>query len=378
VNFDWTADQEAFRASVRGFATRLAAREAPDGFDREAWGACARFGIQGLVVPEELGGSGAGALTAAAALEALGEGGPDAGLLFSLNAQMWAVQHPLVRFGSPEQQQRYLPGLCDGSLIGAHASTEPDAGSDVFSLRTRAVADRDHYVLSGSKAFASNAPVADVFLVLATTDPGRGFMGLCAFLVDRDTPGLEVGAPLRKMGLRGSPIADLHLDDCRVPADAMLGRRGGGMAVFTSAMEWERTLILASVLGAMQRQLDQCVAFANERRQFDQPIAGFQAVSHRIVGMKLRLDAGRLLLQRAAWLLDEGRSAASEAALAKWWVAESYLASSLDAVQVHGGAGYLEDTGLSSAVADAVAARIYSGTSEMQMNVVAHHLGLDQ
>jgi alkylation response protein AidB-like acyl-CoA dehydrogenase len=347
VNFDWTADQEAFRASVRGFATRLAAREAPDGFDREAWGACARFGIQGLVVPEELGGSGAGALTAAAALEALGEGGPDAGLLFSLNAQMWAVQHPLVRFGSPEQQQRYLPGLCDGSLIGAHASTEPDAGSDVFSLRTRAVADRDH-------------------------------MGLCAFLVDRDTPGLEVGAPLRKMGLRGSPIADLHLDDCRVPADAMLGRRGGGMAVFTSAMEWERTLILASVLGAMQRQLDQCVAFANERRQFDQPIAGFQAVSHRIVGMKLRLDAGRLLLQRAAWLLDEGRSAASEAALAKWWVAESYLASSLDAVQVHGGAGYLEDTGLSSAVADAVAARIYSGTSEMQMNVVAHHLGLDQ
>ncbi len=376
MNFEWSQDQQDFRESVRGFAERLDARPTPDGFDRDAWSACGEFGIQGLVVPEEHGGSAAGALTAAAALEALGQGWRNTGALFSLNAQMWAVQHPIARFGSDEQKARYLPGLCHGTLVGAHGASEPEAGSDVFGLRTTAKADGDDWVLSGSKTFCSNGPVADVYVILASTDPGRGSFGLSAFLVDRDTPGLVAGPPMLKAGLPGSPIGDVHLDDCRVPGSAMLGRKGAGMALFTSAMEWERSLILAPVVGAMARHLDQCVEFAKERRQFGQPIGAFQAVAHRIAQMRLRLDAGRLLLQRAAWLLDEGRPATAEGSMAKLFVSEAYLQSSLDAVQVHGGAGFLEDTGLASSVADALAARLYSGTSEMQMNVIARQLGL--
>jgi L-prolyl-PCP dehydrogenase len=376
MNFDWSSDQEDFRQSVRRFAERLDARPAPDGFDREAWAACGEFGIQGLAVPEEHGGSGAGPLTTVAAMEALGEGWRNTGLLFSLNAHMWAVQHPILRFGSDEQKARYLPGLCQGTLVGAHAASEPEAGSDVFGLHTTARQDGDDWVLSGSKTFCSNGPVADVYLVLATADRSRGSFGLCAFLVDRDTPGLEAGPPMHKAGLTGSPIGDVHLDDCRVPGSAMLGKRGAGMALFTSAMEWERALILAPVLGTMQRHLDRSVAYVRERRQFDQPLAAFQAVAHRIVQMRLRLDAGRLLLQRAAWLLEQGRPATAEASLAKLWVSEAYLQSSLDAVHVHGGAGFLEETGLASSVADAIASRLYSGTSEMQMNVIARQLGL--
>jgi alkylation response protein AidB-like acyl-CoA dehydrogenase len=375
VNFDHTAEQEEFRESVLGFAERLEGRPA-EGFDREAWAACGEFGIQGLVVPEEHGGSGAGALTAAVALEALGQVWRNTGLLFSLNAQMWAVQHPIVRFGSDEQKARYLPGLCRGTLIGAHAASEPDAGSDVFGLHTTARLNGDDWILTGSKTFCTNGPEADVFLVLANADRSRGSFGLCAFLVDGDTPGLVAGPPQAKAGLSGSPIGDVHLDECRVPGSALLGRKGAGMALFSSAMDWERALILAPVLGVMQRHLDRCVGHSKERRQFDQPIAAFQAVAHRIARMRLRLDAGRLLLSRAAWLLDEGRPATAEASLAKLWVSEAYLESSLDAVQIHGGAGYFEETALASSVADALAARLYSGTSEMQLNVVARHLGL--
>jgi alkylation response protein AidB-like acyl-CoA dehydrogenase len=224
--------------------------------------------------------------------------------------------------------------------------------------------------------FVTNAPVADLFLVFATIDRSRGFGGVCAFLVERDDPGLAVGKPARKMGLDSSPMSDVVLQDCVVPAGRMLGAAGGGIGVFNAAMERERSFILASTLGTMQRDLDRCVSHARERRQFDQPIGRFQAVSHRIVDMRLRLDTARLLLYRLGWLMEQGRPIGLESALVKLHLSECFLQSSLDAVQIHGGYGYLTECELEQDVRDAVASRIYSGTSEVLRNLAARHMGL--
>ncbi len=345
-------------------------------FPYEAWKKLAAMGIQGLPIPERLGGQGADALTVVLAMEALGYGCRDNGLLFSLNAQMWSCEMPILKFGTDEQQERYLPRLCDGSMIGVQAMTEPDSGSDAFSLSTTAVRHGDGFVLNGTKTFITNAPVADVFVVFASTDPAAGFAGLSAFLVERDAPGLSVGPPFHKMGLTTSPMSEVVLEDCEVPANALLGSLGAGMAVFNSSMEWERSCILASAIGTMTRQLERSVEHARTRRQFGKPIGKNQAVAHRLVEMKVRLEAARLLLYRTAWLKSQGRPAKLESAMTKLYISESFLTSSLDALQVHGGYGYMEEYGLEREVRDAVAGRIYSGTSEMQRNIIAACMGL--
>ena len=257
-------------------------------------------------MPKEFGGAEADALTIALALETLGYGCKDNGLIFALNAQMWACEVPLVRFGTEEQKRRYLPQLCDGTLIAAQAMSEPGSGSDAFGLATRAVRRGNVYALTGSKTFVTNAPEADVFLVYATTDPGQSIAGLCAFVIDRETPGLVVGPPVRKMGLRTSPMSELFLDACEVAAEQLLGKPGSGMAIFNRAMLWERSLILASAVGTMRRQLERCIEYARERQQFGQAIGSYQAVSHRIVEMQLRLETARLLLYRLGWSLAAG------------------------------------------------------------------------
>jgi alkylation response protein AidB-like acyl-CoA dehydrogenase len=379
AEFDWTEEQRAFRDATLEFAASQLGDKVGDhgsAFSRSAWQKCATFGIQGLPVPPEYGGLGAEATTAILALEALGYGCRDSGLIFSLNAQMWACETPLVRFGTEEQKRRYLPALCDGSLIGAHAVSEPTAGSDAFALRTRAARRGDGWVLDGSKTFVTNGPIADVFVVFASTDPTAGFAGISAFLVDRDTPGLALGPPLQKMGLRTSPMCEVFLDGCAVSGSQLLGRANGGMRVFGAAMEWERGCILAANVGRMQRQLERCIAYAQEREQFGQPIGQFQAVSHRIVDMKLRLETSRLLLYRFGRLLDAGEATALDAALTKLHLSECFVSSSLDAVQVHGGYGYMTEYELEGDVRDAIGGRLYSGTSDLQRNVIARHLGL--
>ncbi len=382
MNFDWTDEQRAYHDSVVGFAQSrlskdLRRRDAEHAFSREAWRCCAEIGIQGLPVPPEYGGSGSPATTIAVALEALGYGCRDNGLIFALNAQMWACEVPLVRFGSEAQRARYLPGFCDGSLIGAQAMTEPESGSD--ALRVGATGRRDgedSYVLNGRKTFVTNAPEADVVLVYVSTEPRDGPLGISAFLVDRDTPGLRVGRPEEKMGLRTSPMGEVILEDCRVRSEQMLGRSGAGMAIFNQAMLWERGCILASTVGAMERQIEQCVDYAQARRQFGKPIGSFQAVSHRIAEMKVRLEAARLLVYRLATLLEGNQAQAADAALAKLFVSESYLQSSLDALQIHGGYGYMSELELEREVRDAVGTRIHSGTSDMQRSIIAAGLGL--
>lgn len=383
MDFDWTEEQQDYRDVVVRFAQRelnddVIQRDADGTFPHQAWKRCAELGILALPLPEEYGGAGADARTLIVAMEALGYGCTDNGLLFSVNAHLWACQHPVMRFGNEEQRRRWLPGLGDGSVIAAHAMSEPESGSDAFGLRTTAVADGDDYVLNGSKVFVSNGPVADLFLVFATIDPGKGFAGISAFLVERDTPGLTVGAPLHKMGLRTSPMCELFFDDCRVPARALLGRPGGAMIIFVAGMERERSLILATAIGSMQRGLERCIEHARQRRQFGSPIGSFQAVSHRIVDMRVRLESARVLLYRLGWLIDQGRAkdVARESAMVKLVISEAFVQNSLDAVQVHGGYGYLTESGLERDLRDAVAGRIYSGTSDIQRNIVARTLGL--
>jgi alkylation response protein AidB-like acyl-CoA dehydrogenase len=377
MDFDWSQEQYEFREAVIRFAVaELTHCEDSVEWFRAAWKKCAEFGIQGLPLPADFGGAGASHLTVVAALEALGYACLDNGLIFSLNAHMWACQHPIARFGSQEQKVRYLPGLANGSLIGAHAMSEPAAGSDAFALRTTATRAGDVYLLQGSKTFVSNAPLADVFITFARTPGTAGFSGLSAFILDRDMAGLRVGRPLKKMGLHSSRMAEVFFDDCEVPTANLLGRPGLGVPIFTAAMELERSMILASTIGTMERTLERSLAYARERHQFDQPIGKFQAVSHPLVDMKLRLETARLLLYRLAWLIDHGRPAALDSALVKLHLSESYVATSLEALQILGGYGYMAEYGLEGEVRDALAARLYSGTSEIQRNLAARHLGL--
>jgi hypothetical protein len=381
MDFSLSAEQCELKAAAIDFARReldgdLAKREEAGEFSREAWRACAKFGIQGLPVPAELGGGGADILTTVLAMEALGYGCHDNGLIFSLNAQMWSLELPLVKFGTPAQQQAYLPGLVAGDLIGVHAMTEPDSGSDAFAMRTRAECRGDHYVLNGTKLYITNAPVADVVLVFAA-DPGQPRLaGVSAFLVEKGTPGFAVTRGLEKMGLRTSPMGEVVLTDCVVPAGNRLGPEGAGMAIFNSSMTWERSCILASAVGAMQRQLEACVGYARERRQFGQAIGKFQSVANKVADMYLRMEAARLLIYQAAWLGQQGRPALAEAAAAKLFASEAWVASSLDAIQVHGASGYMKESGIERDLRDAVAGTIYSGTSEIQRVILARTLGL--
>ncbi len=381
IDFSLTEEQEALRASIIGFATRdlqgeLGANDHAGTFDRQAWERCAAFGIQALPLPEAYGGAAADVVTLMVAMEALGYACKDNGLLFSMNAQMWACQTPLLKFGTDAQRAKYLPGLGDGSLIAAHAMSEPGSGSDAFSMRSRATKSDQGWVLNGSKTFATNAPVADLFVAFASTAPERGFFGISAFLVDRGTPGLTVGPTLDKMGLRTSPMSEVFFDDCVVPEEAMLGKPGAGFVMFNAAMLMERSLILACTIGSMERGLERSVAYARERVQFGKPIGSFQAVSHRLVDMKLRLETSRLLAYRLAWLLDNGKSAELDAALVKLHLSESFVASSLDALQIHGGYGYMTEQELERDVRDAIGGRLYSGTSDIQKNLAAIHMGL--
>ena len=381
MNFDLTDEQRIFRDEVIRFAQRelmddVVSRDRDGSFDAKAWRRLAEFGIHGLPVAKEYGGQGADPLTVMIAMEALGYGYRDNGLLFSLNAQMWACQTPIARSGTDEQKRRYLPGLCDGSLIAAHGMSEPNSGSDAFALTTTAERIGEDYVLNGSKIFVTNAPVADLFVVFATTDRSLGFAGLCAFLIERDTPGLEVGSPIDKMGLRTSPMAELFLDGCTVPATHVLGKPGAGMAMFNSAMEWERSCILATTVGTMQRQLERTIEYARERKQFGQPIGKFQSVANRIVDMQLRLETARLLLYRLGWLMQERRATGLDSALVKLYLSECFVQSGLDAVQTFGGYGYMTEYELERELRDAVGSRIYSGTSDIQRNIAARYLGL--
>jgi hypothetical protein len=249
--------------------------------------------------------------------------------------------------------------------------SEPGSGSDAYSLRTAAVKRGGWYVLNGTKMFVTNGPVADVVVVFATVDRSAGGAGVTAFLVEKGTRGLAVGRELEKMGLRTSPMAELVLEECEVPEENRLGKEGGGASLFTHSMTWERGCILASAVGSMQRMLEVCIRYAKERRQFGQPIGKFQLVGNRIVDLKVRLETARYMLYHGAYQRSQGRTALMEAAMAKLHISESWVRCCEDAIQIHGGYGYMTEYGIERELRDALGSRIYSGTSEIQRNIIA-------
>jgi hypothetical protein len=382
MDFLFTDEQKILRDNIVRFAREVlnpgvADRDREQAFSRELWRKCAELGIQGLPVPEQYGGSGCDPLTCAIGLEALGYGCKDGGLVFSLCAHLLSCVVPLWQHGNEEQKRRYLPGLCNGTLIGVHAMTEPGSGSDAFALRTRAEPHGSGFRINGTKTFISNGPVADLVIVFAMTDPKKGYHGgVTAFLVESNAPGFSAGAKFEKMGLRTSPIGELVFTDLYVPAEAILAGVGAGSAVFTSAMDWERICLFASHVGATERLLETSIAYARTRNQFGQLIGKFQAVSHRIADMKVQLEAARLLTYRAAWRLEHARSASLDAAMTKLFVSESLVQAALGTVQIHGGYGYMAEYEVERALRDAVGSTLYSGTSEMQRNIIARWLGL--
>lgn len=366
---------------VRELARRRLPRRRTDARGRDldvrnAFRVLGEFGLLGLAIAEEHGGVGAGVQAAVRAMEALGHAGIDGGLAFSLGAHVWAVQMPLLEHGTDAQRRDYLRPLCAGSAIGAIALSEPEAGSDLFAMRTRAEDRGDHYVLDGRKAWCTNAPIADLVIVLAATGGTGAFRRCSAFVVEAGTPGLSIERTTEKLGLEGSPMADVVLDGCAVPRTALLGRWGRGGEVFHDALTWERGALAAPFVGAMQRQLDDCVSYAGERRQFGESIGKNQAISHRLAEMRLRLETARLLLHRFAEVAARGEDASLESALVKVHVSESYVQSSLDAIQLHGANGYAAELGVADDLRDALGLRIASGTNEMQRNAIARHLGL--
>src|SRR3972149_5495045 len=305
MDFAWSDEQLRFREAVIRFAQRdlneeLLERDKAGVLPRDLWRRCAEFGIHGLPIPEQYGGGGAEVLTTMLAPGAPGYGGPGNGVLFAIPAHMWGGEIPILEFGTEEQKPRSVPHLCEGSWVGAHAMTEPGSGSDAFRLSTRAVRQGDRYLLNGIKTFITNAPEADLTLVFATVDPKMGMWGITAFLTERGTRGVSVGKNIEKMGLNSAPMAELTFQDCQVPVENVLGGEGLGHAIFNHSMRWERGCILASTIGAMERQLENCLRYAKERHQFGRPIGSFQLTASRIVDMKVRLETSRLLLYRAA------------------------------------------------------------------------------
>jgi alkylation response protein AidB-like acyl-CoA dehydrogenase len=380
MEFDLTPEQQEIQKAAIDFARRelndnVIERDEKREFSLKGWRKCAEFGVMRLPVPEEHGGSGAGPITTIAVMEGLGYGCRDQGLLFAINAHLWTNSIPILKFGTPEQKAKYLPGLCDGSIIGANGASEPGAGSDIYGgMRTLASRDGDAYVLNGSKIWVTNATVADLFTCYASVDLKRGAMGVTGFVIEKGTPGLSISKKLDKMGLRTAPMAEIFFKDCRIPKSARLGREGFGPAVFSCSMAWERASILATCLGTMRRQVERCVEHARNREQFGQPIGKFQAVANRIVDMQLRYETARLLLYKVAWLMEQGKVTDKDAAMAKLHVSEVFVQNCLDAIQVHGAAGYMTELEFERELRDAVASRLYSGTSEIQRNIIAKGL----
>ena len=381
MDFALTDDQIAFKKAAIEFAGRelnegAKQREKNREFNQAGWERCAEFGIQGLMLPQLYGGLEMDILTSIAAMEGLGYACSDSGLLFSLNSHIWTCEMPILKFGTDEQKRDYLPGLANGSLKGGHAMTEPNFGSDAFGIKCKAVKDGKKYILNGTKIFITNAPLADILLVFAVTDPTNKFAGLSVFLVEKTFPGFSVGTCEELMGLKTCPIGEVILQDCEVPEESRLGNEGAGAAIFNSEMEYERSCLFATHLGAMEKILEECIEYAKVREQFGKPIGSNQSISHKIADMKVRVELSRLILYEAAWMKSIGKRAPIESAIAKYYISESYVQNCLEAIQIHGAYGYSTEMDFERHLRDSVAGKVYSGTSEIQRNIIANFLGL--
>lgn len=376
MDFSLSDEQQARYERTKTAAGELSSGSAPDGFRSEGWPKLASLGLLGAAVPEDHGGSGFGALDTAMLYEAAAEGCADTGLLFSAAAHLFACVRPVVEFASAQTRRALLPALCSGGLIAANAMTEPEAGSDISRLATRATRVDGGYVLDGTKSFVSNGPVADLYVTYATTNPEAAYFSATAFAVDRDSPGLAPGTPMEKTGLETCQADRVVFAECFVPDERVLGVPGQGHLVFQTSMQWERSCLFAIYLGQQENLIRQCVRHARERKQFGKRLADIQPVADRLAEMKLRLESGRLLLYRACAEIDSGRDPSLWIAMAKLAVSEAAIATALDAARIFAGRGYLKEYGIEAAVRDALPATTFSGTSDIQRQLIARELGL--
>ncbi|WJV67755.1 acyl-CoA dehydrogenase family protein [Pectobacteriaceae bacterium CE70] len=342
----------------------------------ELWKKAAAYGFAHGPVSHQFGGSELGALDTALMIEALGKGSRDIGLSFSLCAHLCACVIPLYRFGSSELKDKYLESLVTGKLIAANAATEPDAGSDIYNMKATAQPCEGGYILNGKKIFITNAPIADVFIIYAKTNPDHGFLGVSAFLIEKGTPGLNVGEVIPKDCLSNCPWSEIVFNDIFIPQSQRIGMEGAGGAIFHDSMIWEKGCLSALFVGGLARLLETTLEYAKARQQFGKAIGQFQSVSNRIIDMKLRLEQCRLMLYRACWKHDQGQDAEADIAMSKLLISEYAVQSGLDAIQTFGGAAMDQELGLVRHLLNMIPSRIFSGTNDIQKEIIARKLGL--
>ena len=373
----YTDEQRMIRDSAREFARDELAPQAA-AFDRNGWIAdvtvakLGELGLLGMMVPDEWGGSYTDYTAYALAIEEIAAGCAATSTLMSVHSSVGCG--PILKFGSEDQKRRYLTEMAQGRLIGCFCLTEPQAGSEAHNLKTRAVPDSGSWVLNGSKQFVTNGKRAGVAIVFAVSDPELGKKGISAFVVPTDTPGFIVSPPEHKLGIRGSDTCAITLDNCRVPADCLLGPRGKGLAIALSNLEGGRIGIAAQAIGIARAAFEAALAYAKTRRQFDRPIAEFGSIGAMLADMQISINAARMLTHHAARMRTEGMPCLSEACQAKLHASEMAERVCSRAIQIHGGYGYLEDYNVERYYRDARITQIYEGTSEIQRLVIARTL----
>ncbi len=369
MDFKITNEQKQYQKELRLFCkNQLNDEKDITHFSKELWEKISEFGILGLTVSEEYGGLEESYLTASIAMEALGYNCINNGLIFTITNHMWVALNTIYLYGNDAQKDTYLRSMVSGEKIGAFALTEAEAGSDATSIMAYAESDNGGYRLSGSKMFISNGPIADVFIVIALTK--RSVKEYTAFIVEKEFAGVNIGKEIPKMGLDACPISEVIFENCFIPFENILGKVGAGNIIMNEVITWERCYEFAPHVGAMQRVMEQCLRYVNERKQSGRYIKEFQAVSHKIANMKVAAELSRNMLYKVAWMKDQNKRAYQEAAIFKLFVSENYIKICQDAMQIMGAYGYSKEYGIERELRDAMACSIYSGTSEIQRNTI--------
>jgi isovaleryl-CoA dehydrogenase len=350
--------------AAQEIAPRAAEIDRNNEFPNDLWPKLGQLGLLGITIPEEYGGSGMGYLAHAIAIEEISRASASVGLSYAAHSNLCLNQIRLN--GTEAQKQQYLPALCSGEHVGALAMSEPSAGSDVVSMRLRAERQGEDFVLNGNKMWITNGPDANVYVIYARTDPEAGSKGITAFIVERDTPGFSRSPKLDKLGMRGSNTCELVFENCRVPATQILGEVGAGVRVLMSGLDYERAVLAGGPVGILQACLDVALPYVHEREQFGQSIGEFQLVQGKLADMYARCSASRAYLYAVCGALDRGEQSRKDAAAVILYTAEAATQSALDAIQLLGGNGYINDYPTGRLLRDAKLYEIGAGTSEVR------------
>jgi butyryl-CoA dehydrogenase len=376
MSFQLTEEQKMVRLMARDFAAKelepvAAERDKKEIFPMDVIKKMGELGLLGMMVPDEYGGAGAGAVSYCLALQEIAYSCASTAVTMSV-ANL--STEPLLKFGDDEQKARYLTRLAQGELLGCFALTEPAAGSDPGSLAMRADDEGDHYLLNGTKTFITHGQYADIVNLIARTGPEKGSKGLSAFIVEKDTPGFTIGTREDKLGLRASNTVELLFNDCKIPKENLVGKLGAGFKTAMVALDSGRIGIASQALGITRACLDESIEYAQKRKQFGKAISSFEAIQWMIADMATGIEAANWLVMSAAWRKDEGLPFTKEASMAKLFASELANKSAYLALQIHGGYGYLKDFKVERLFRDARATSIYEGTSEIQRLVIARNL----